>query len=265
MENQFSEFYQNFIENSLMPKEREDYENALKTFKLTKEDFIEFLEDLDNHLIEVDGEIIPDLGNLAQSKLIKALGPFDNSKIKKEQEALKNLNQHLLSLFSIVQNHNFKIGVLDEDYNRKIKNTTKVLYERFAHLNNQQTTEIVIKGQPSFILNHPLKPKKSADILMSLRKNGFISKNTTQDNFEKIFSGVLISKEDKIDWERSRYELYLFLKGLKPKLRIKDKIYDTALRCFTIHGREIIKTTELSNSSGGSTKKEIIKDIISLF
>jgi hypothetical protein len=82
---EFSEFYQNFIQNSLMPKEIEDYNKALKTFKLTQEDFIDILQDfIDNHFIEVDGEIIPDLQNLAQSKLIKALGPFDNSKIKKE-------------------------------------------------------------------------------------------------------------------------------------------------------------------------------------
>jgi very-short-patch-repair endonuclease len=58
MENNFGQFYQDFIKNSLMPKEREDYNKALKTFKLTQEDFLEFIEDIiDNHFIEVDGEI----------------------------------------------------------------------------------------------------------------------------------------------------------------------------------------------------------------
>jgi hypothetical protein len=120
MDIEFSKYYQDFIKNSLMPKEREDYSKALKTFKLTQENFLELLEDIiDNHFIEVDGEIIPDLENLGQSKLIKTLGYYDNTKVKKEQEALKNLNYHLLSLFTVIKNYNFKAGLVDEEYNRK--------------------------------------------------------------------------------------------------------------------------------------------------
>ena len=266
MENNFGQFYQDFIKNSLMPKEKEDYNKALKTFKLTQEDFLDFLEDIiDNHFIEVDGEIIPDLSNLAQSKLIKALGTYDNSKIKKEQEALKNLNQHLLSFFTIVENYNLKAGVVDDDYNQKVENANKVLFDRFAHLYNTPTKEIEFKGQQSLLLKHQLPTQKVTPILQYLKKNGFISLNTTKDNFENIFLGNSISKENKIDWTGTKYELSLFLKVLKPKLRVNTNIYDSAIRCFTLKGKEIIKTAEISNSSGTSSKKQIIEDISSLF
>lgn len=269
MENNFGQFYQDFIKNSLMPKEKEDYNKALKTFKLTQEDFLEFLEDIiDNHFIEIDGEIIPDLSNLAQSKLIKALGTYDNTKIKKEQEALKNLNQHLLSFFTIVENYNLKAGVVDDDYNQKVENANKVLFDRFAHLNNTPTKEIEFKGQQSFILKSNLKSDKFTPILQNLKKNNLINRNTTKDKFENIFLGVLISKENKIDWTGTRLELKLFLKGLKPKLRIDSKIYNTALRCFTINSIEIIKIEEISKSKeskGKTPKSQIIEDIISLF
>ena len=266
MDIEFSKYYQDFIKNSLMPKEREDYSKALKTFKLTQENFLELLEDIiDNYFIEVDGEIIPDLSNLAQSKLIKTLGSYDNSKIKKEQEALRSINQHLLSLFTVVKNHNFKTGVVDEDYNRKTENANKVLFERFAHLNNPTEKVEDIKGQHSLLLKHQLPTQKFTPILQYLKKNGFISLNTTKDNFENVFLGNSISKENKIDWTGTKYELSLFLKALKPILRVNTNIYDSAIRCFNLKGKEIIKTAEISNSSGTSSKKQIIEDIISLF
>lgn len=266
MENNFGQFYQDFIQNSLMPKEREDYNKALKTFKLTTENFLELIEDIiDNHFIEVEGEIVPDLENLGQSKLIKTLGYYDNTKVKKEQEALKNLNYHLLSLFTLIKNYNFKAGLVDEEYNRKTENANKILFERFAHLNNPPTKEIEFKGQQSLLLKHQLHTQKFIPILQYLKKNGFISLNTTKDNFENIFLGNSISKENKIDWTGTKYELSLFLKALKPILRVNTNIYDSAIRCFTLKGKEIIKTAEISNSSGTSSKKQIIEDVIYLF
>ena len=269
MENNFGQLYQDFIKNSLMPKEREDYNKALKTFKLTQEDFLEFLEDIiDNHFIEVDGEIIPDLSNLAQSKLIKALGAYDNSKIKKEQEALKNLNQHLLSFYTIVENYNLKAGVVDDDYNQKVGNANKVLFDRFAHLNNTPTKEIEFKGQHSFILKKLISANTTLEILKKLKNHNLVDAVTSTSKFQKIFSGDKILNDEKVDWIGTKKELKIFLQSLKPKLRIDSKIYNTAIRCFTINGKEIIKIEEISKSQvskGISPKSEIIKDIILLF
>jgi hypothetical protein len=269
MKNNFGQFYQDFIQNSLMPKEREDYNKALKTFKLTQENFLELIEDIiDKHFIEVEGEIIPDLENLGQSKLIKTLGHYDNTKVKKEQEALKNLNYHLLSLFTIIKNYNYKAGLVNKEYNRKTENANKVLFERFAHLNNPLTNDRDFKGQQSFTLKNNLKTDKFIHILNSLKNKGFISRNTPIENFENIFLGVLISKENKIDWIGTNHQLKLFILGLKPKLRIDNKIYDTTRRCFTVNGKEIIKNEEISKSNiskGKSSNSQILEDIVSLF
>jgi hypothetical protein len=266
MENNFGQFYQDFIKNSLMPKEREDYNKALKTFKLTQEDFLEFLEDIiDNHFIEVDGEIIPDLSNLAQSKLIKALGTYDNSKIKKEQEALKNLNQHLLSFFTIVENYNLKVGVVDDDYNQKVGNANKVLFDIFAHLNNTPTKEIEFKGYQSFTLKRAKSANSFLDIINKLKHNKLIARETSTSMFQKIFSGAKIQNNEKVNWVGNNKELTIFLIAIEPKLVFFDYKYETAVRCFLVKGKEIIESEQISNSSGTSSKKQIIEDIISLF
>lgn len=266
MENNFGQFYQDFINNSLMPKEREDYIKALKTFKLTQEDFLDFLEDIiDNHFIEIDGEIIPDLSNLAQSKLIKALGTYDNSKIKKEQEALKNLNQHLLSFFTIVENYNLKAGVVDDDYNQKVGNANKVLFDRFAHLNNTPTKEIEFKGYQSFTLKRAKSANSFLDIINKLKHNKLIARETSTSMFQKIFSGAKIQNNEKVNWVGNYKELTIFLIALDPKLVFSEYKYETVIRCFLVKGKEIIESEQISNSSGTSPKKQIIEDIISLF
>ena len=265
MENQFAEFYKSFIQNSLFPKEREDYNKALKTLNLTSENFLDLFQDLDNHFIEVDGEIIPDLSNLAQCKLFKILGSYENSKLKKDKEAIKILNQHLCVLLTAVKNNNYKKGVVNDDYNRKIENANKVIFVRFVHLNNTPNEDIKINGQQSFLLKKPIVTKQISIIFESLRKNGFINKNSIQDKFQNIFLGLSIPNEDKVDWKGTRKELSVFVKALKHKLRDDAYIYEIASRCFTIQRKEIIKTTEISNASGTTLKEQILKDIVELF
>ncbi|WP_396170508.1 hypothetical protein [Flavobacterium sp.] len=265
MENQFAEFYQSFILNSLLPRELEDYNKALKTLNLTLENFLDLLLDFDNHLIEVDGEIIPDLGSLAQSKLVKALGPYDNSKIKKEQLALKNLNQHLLSLFSVVKNHNFKMGLVDEDYNRKIENAGKVLFERFAYLNNTPIKDIEFKGQQSFTFKKSCKTDIFLRVLKKLKDNQLVATETSVGRFQKIFSGEEIPNNEKVDWIGSKFELKLFLINLKSEFSSKRNFFNTTLRCFTIDGRDILRIEEISKASNKKTKEQIIIEIVSIF
>lgn len=265
MENQFAEFYQSFIQNSLLPKELVDYNKALKTLKLTPEDFLDLLQDLDNHIIEVDGEIIPDLSKLAQSKLIITLGSYENSKLKKDKEAIKILNQHLLVFFGVVNNYNLKKGVVNDDYNRKIDNANRVIFDRFVHLNNSRNEDIKFKGQQSFILKKPILTKEIRIILERLKNNGFISNKTIQDKFHNIFLGLSIPNEDKVDWIGKNKELTIFVMALKRKLRDEAYIYHTAQRCFTLNRKEIIETTEISNSSGSTSKEQILKDIVELF
>lgn len=266
MDRQFAEFYQSILQNSLMPKEREDYKSALKTLKLTQETILEIFQDLlDNHIIEVDGEIIPDLANLGQSKYTKAIGPYDNSKIKKEQEALKKFNQHLFSLLIILKNDHFKKGLIDDDYNRRIENGSKVLFERFAHLNNPPTNDRDFKGQNSFTLKKEYKSEIFIKILKKLKDNKLIDKNISVDRFKKIFSGTKIQNNEKVNWVGNNRELTVFLIALNSKLLSKEQKYETAIRCFLVNGKEINKPEQISNSSGTSLKKELIKDIVSLF
>lgn len=264
MDIEFSKFYQDFIKNSLMPKEREDYNFALKTFKLTQEDFLELLVDIiDNHFIE--GVIIPDLENLGQSKLIKTIGHYDNSKVKKEQEALKNINNHLLSLFTVIKNYNFKAGLVDEEYNQKTQDANKVLFERFAHLSKPLTNDRDFKGQQSFILKRAKSGNAFLEIVNKLKHNNLIAPETSTSMFQKIFSGTKIKKTEKVNWIGTKRELTVFLIALKSKLLSDEQKYETAIRCFLVNGKEIIKPEQISNSSGTTSKKQLIEVIISLF
>ena len=212
----------------------------------------------------IDGEIIPDLSNLDQCKLFKTLVSFENSKLKKDKEAIKILNQHLLVFLGLVNNYNLKNGVVNDDYNRKIKNANKVIFDRFVHLNNSPNEDMKIKGQQSFLLKKPIVTKQIGIIFESLKKNDCINKKTSQDKFQNIFLGLSIPNEDKVDWKGTRKELSVFVKALKHKLRDDTYIYHTAQRCFTINRKEIIETTEISNSSGSTPKEQILKDIVEL-
>jgi hypothetical protein len=266
MENKFAEFYRSFIQNSLLPKEREVYKKALKTLNLTPENFLDLLIDvIDNHIIEVDGEIIPDLSNLAQSKLINALDSFENSKSKKDKEALKILNQHLLVLFTVVNNYNFKKGVVNEDYNRKIESANKVIFERFVHLNYASTQDVEFKGQQSFTFKRTYKAEIYLSVLNKLKDSQLVAKETSVSRFKKIFSGEEIQKVEKVDWVGTKFELKLFLVNLKSEFSLVNNIYNTALRCFTVKGKEILSTNEISKASNKKTKEQILKEIVSVF
>lgn len=266
MENQFAEFYRSFIQNSLLPIERENYNKALNTLNLSPENLLDLLIDvLDNHIIEVDGEIIPDLSNLAQSKLINTLGSFENSKSKKDKEAIKTLNQHLLVLFTVVNNYNFKKGVVNEDYNRKIENANKVIFERFVHLNNATTKDEEFKGQQSFTFKRTYKTDVYFSVLNKLKDSQLVAKETSVGRFQKIFSGEEIQNIEKVDWIGTKFELKLFLVNLKSEFSLVNNIYYTAKRCFTIKGKAILRTNEISQASNKKTKEQIIKEIVSVF
>ena len=160
------------------------------------------------------------------------------------------------------------MGVVDDDYNRRRENGNKVLFERFAHLNNSTEKVEDFKGQHSFILKKLISANTTLEILKRLKNHNLVDAVTSTSKFQKIFSGEKILNAEKVDWTGTKKELKIFLQSLKPKLRVDSNIYDTALICFTLRCKEIIKIEEISKSQvskGKSPKSEIIKDIILLF
>jgi hypothetical protein len=82
--------------------------------------------------------------------------------------------------------------------------------------------------------------------------------------FQKIFSGSKIQNNEKVNWIGTNKELNVFLIALGPKLVNKEYKYETAIRCFLVNGKEIIKPKQISNPSGYTSKNQSIKNIVSL-
>ena len=114
-------------------------------------------------------------------------------------------------------------------------------------------------------MENPHKTEIFFKILNKLKENELIVYKTSVERFKQIFSGTKIPNEEKVDWIGTKCEFLLFLKYLKPKLIVKNEIYSTALRCFTINGKEILNTKEISSANGRKTKEHIIKEIVSIF
>jgi hypothetical protein len=266
----FEEFFYDLVENSFFDMEKKDFFSALETLNISKEELIMFFSEINDLTTQINGEIEITLKDLPKSIIFnKIISLIETGEIK-YVNATEKLRKYLDSAVVIFMQELEKIDEVQfETSKTNLNNNKQLLRERFNYDDTEKNNLIIIekyfKGQQSLLLKNELKPNKFIPILQKLKTNGLISFKTTNDNFEKIFLGISISKENKIDWTGTKYELLLFLKALKPKLRVIDYIYDSAIRCFTINGKAITKTSEISNASGKSAKKQIIEDIALLF
>ena len=269
----FEKYFFDIIETSFFNQEKKDFFLVLKTLNISKKELILYLfEELNKQTTQNDGNIEILLKDLPKSTLMHKITTLIETGDLKYLDAANGLSNSLNSVFTIFMQDLKKTDIVQYETSLNAHNNSKkLLRDRFNYDETKKNNIILIKedfkGQQSFILKSNLKSDKFTLILQKLKKNNLINRNTTKDKFENIFLGVLISKEDKIDWTGTKHELKIFLKGLKPKLRIDSKIYNTALRCFTINSKEIIKIEEISKSNesiGKTPKSQILEEIISL-
>lgn len=270
----FEKYFFDIIETSFFNYEKKGFFLVLKTLNISKKELIFYiLEELKMQTNQNNDNIEITLKDLPKSTIINKITTLIETGDLKYLNATNEFSNYLNAIFTIIMQDLKKTDIIEYETSLNVyNNSIKLLRDRFNYDETKKNNIILIKedfkGQQSFILKSNLKSDKFTPILQNLKKNNLINRNTTKDKFENIFLGVLISKEDKIDWTGTKHELKLFLKGLKPKLRIDSKIYNTAIRCFTINSTEIIKIEEISKSNeskGKLPKSQMIENIISLF
>lgn len=254
--------FDNLINDSLLPLERESYFNTLKILKLTNKDIYDFILDfIQNYVAIEDGTAVPLFNGFSRSMAITKLEPFIYSNQAKHKKALIDLEIYLRSILIIIESSLTKASNTStvkqnlEGFKRKVDN-------RFSPLGNQVDKTIQFKGHHSFQLKKPLAINKKIKLLEQLKTEGFIAKTTTVDQISAIFSGKAVSQGLKISWFKLR-NLYFFVKTLRPHLEHENDVYETATRCFTIKGAEILDSNRLVHSSGGKKNLSKIQEIIS--
>ena len=257
----------NIIENSFLNAEKESFYSSLKTLKISQQELIPLFLELVyfNH-----GEVKAEIVDLPKKPLLTKITNLIGTGDIKYLDAFTTLHNHINSIFTIIGQH---LEKNDEDLYKKsittLNENKELIRDRFNYDETQKNNVILIeenfKGQHSFTLIKQNKTDVFLKIINELKNNDLVVSETSAERFKTIFSGTKIPNKEKVNWEGTKYELSLFLKFLRPKFITDEYIYQTAIRCFTVKGKEIIKTTEISNSSGKTSKGKIIKEIVSNF
>jgi hypothetical protein len=257
-------YFENTINNSLLPLEKENYYKTLKALNLTNLDIYNFITDIAlNYVKIIDGNPIPIFTNFSENLMISSLTPFIYSENENHKKALLNLENHLKTIIAIFENQLLlspnplvEIKYLEEF---KIK-----VNKRFHETTNKNNQQLSFKGYHSFQLNNPLKLEQKIRLLKQLKESGLISKKTNMTQIESVFIGKVVEENNKISWNNF-HDIYLFVKNLKPNLLHQNDVFETALRCFTKKGLKISNIKQLTKSSGGDKNLNKIKEIISIF
>jgi hypothetical protein len=267
----FEKYFFDIIENSFFEQEKKDFFSVLKTLNISKKELIlNLFEELNKQTNQYDGKIEITIKDLPKSTLINKITTLIETGDLKYLNAAKAFSESLNSVFVIFMQELKKTDeTLFDTSVTTVEKNKELIRERFNYDETKKNNVILIKedfkGQHSFTLKRKYNAEIFLRVVNKLKDNLLVTNETSAGRFQKIFSGEEIPNNEKVDWEGTLYELCLFLKGLKPKLGIVSNIYYTALRCFTINGKEITKTSQISNSSGQTLKEQIIKDIILLF
>jgi hypothetical protein len=266
----FEKYFFDLIENSFFEQEKKDFFSAIKTLNISQKELMSYLFEEFNKLTTQNDESIElTIKHLPKSTLIHKITTQIEKGELRYLNAADVLYKSLNAAFVIFMQDLKKIDktLYDSSISTMEKNK-ELIRGRFNYDESKTLVEEKFNGQLSFILKKGISASSTLEILKKLKQYNLVDTSTSASKFQKIFSGGKILNDEKVDWTGTKHELSLFVKGLKPKLRIDSNIYDTTLRCFTIKSKEIIKIEEISKSQiskGISPKSQILKDIISHF
>lgn len=256
-------YFENTINNSFLPLEKENYYQTLKVLNLTNHDVLNFFMDMENYVKIVDGKPIPNFTNFSENLMLSSLRLIIYSKKESHKKALLSFENHLKTLLAIFENQLLLTPnpSIETQFLQEFKTQVNNRFHVTANKNNQQLS---FKGHHSFQLNNQLKLNQKTTLLKQLKESRFICKKTNLTQIDAVFIGKVVEENNKISWN-SFHDIYLFVMNLKPYLFHQNDVFETALRCFTRKGVEISNITQLTKSSGGDKNLAKIKEIISNF
>ena len=267
----FEKYFFDLIENSFFELEKKDFYSTLKTLNISKKELILYLlELLNKYTTRNDGNIEITLKDLPKSTLMNKITALIETGDIKYLNAAKELGNHLNSIFTIfMQDLKETNKVQYETSVTALKNSKQLIRERFNYDETKKNNVILIKedfkGQHSFTLKIKYKAEIFLRVLKKLKDNQLVATETSVVRFQKIFSGEEIPNNEKVDWIGTKFELLLFLNNLNSEFSLTHNIFNTSMRCFTIYGKNILRTEEISKASNKKTKEQIIKEIVSIF
>ena len=267
----FEKYFFDIIENSFFEPEKKDFYSLLKTLNISKKELVlYFFEILNNNTTQNDDKIELKIKDLPKSTLMHKIVTQIETGDLKYLNAAKTLSDYLNSIFRIyMEDLKVTSKVQYETSLTDLNNSKQLLRERFNYDETKKDNVILIKedfkGQHSFTLKIKYKTEIFLRVLKKLKDNQLVANETSVERFRKIFSGEEIPNNEKVDWVGSTFELKLFLNNIKSEFTLVNNIYNTTLRCFTIKGKEILRTVQISGASYHKAKEQIIKEIVSIF
>jgi hypothetical protein len=267
----FEKYFFDVIENSFFELEKKDFYSTLKTLNISnKELVLYFFEILNNHTTQNDDQIELKIKDLPKSTLMQKISTLIETGELKYLDATKALSNYLNSIFTIYMEDLKETNKVQYETSLiAINNSKQLVRERFNYDETKKDNVILIKedfkGQHSFTLKIKFKTEIFLRVLKKLKENQLVAKETSVGRFQKIFSGEEIPNNEKVDWVGSMFELKLFLDNIKSEFSLVNDIYNTALRCFSKDGKEILRTSQISGASYHKKKEQIIIDIVSIF
>ena len=267
----FEKYFFDLIENSFFELEKKDFYSTLKTLNISEKELVlYFFEILNNHTTQNNDKIELKIKDLPKSTLLHKIATLIETGELKYLDATKALSNYLNSIFTIYMEDLKETNKVQYETSlTAFDNSKQLVRERFNYDETKKDNVILIKedfkGQHSFNLKKSFKTDIFLRVLNKLKDNKLVSYNTSTERFKKIFSGEEIPNNEKVDWIGTKFELKLFLDNLKSEFSSKHNIFNTTLRCFTVNGKDILRTKEISSSSSHKTKEQIIIEIVSFF
>lgn len=256
--------FENTINNSFLPFEKENYYQTLKVLNLTNHDLYNLMMGVgENHAKIIDGKIIPKFTNLGKYLSDSSLGPIIYSKKDSHKKAFLNFMNHFKKIMIILENQLLLTPNLPIEM-QSLEEFKKQVNDRFHEGANKNNQQLSFKGHLSFQLKIELNTNQKLKLIKLLKESKLFSKDINLTKFDAVFMGEFVEENNKISWNNFR-DIYLFVKNLKPFLLHQNDVFETALRCFTRKGVEISNITQLTKSSGGDKNKAKIEEIILKF
>ncbi len=163
---------------------------------------------------------------------------------------------------------NKKVSRIVKDYRRTIllsrKNKSQKIQARKPKTSYSTFLLKSLENNPNYIRNHIVV---FMDIWYTLKKEGFINKNTTFQNFKAIFKNQPIESLNRIKWIGTNKELQWFVKYLVYESRkvvdLDKDIWLITMKCFVNVDEKEYTESQLRNASGYKIdRKKLLKNIL---
>jgi hypothetical protein len=183
---------------------------------------------------------------------------------------------NLVKNFTIINNSDRLKIIMDWVYQQRMSSTAnqkqsvnKLAAQKIVSIKENKKKSIEPSFQIIGLITDSSYFINNANILLEvfklLKGGGFISYNTTYNNFKNILSGERINRETRIDWTGKQKDLNRFILLLTREYIIKKIKYkwETACNCFTINEKDFLPEM-IRKSNGKNENEHKLKAIVKL-